>query len=206
MEKGGIYAIAHIRGGGEFGKQWHLAGRMQNKPNTWKDFIACAEYLIKNNYTSTGYLAGQGGSAGGITIGRAITERPDLFQAAIINVGDLDMLRIETTTNGVPNIKEFGTVKDEAGFKGLLSMSSLHHVRNGVDYPAVLLTHGINDPRVAPWTSAKMTARLQAATSGQRPILFRVDFGAGHGIGSTKSQRFDQMADQMAFLFWQFGL
>lgn len=206
LEKGGIYAIAHIRGGGEFGKQWHLAGRMQNKPNTWKDFIACAEYLIEKNYTSTGYLAGQGGSAGGITIGRAITERPDLFQAAIINVGDLDMLRIETTTNGVPNIKEFGTVKDEAGFKGLLSMSSLHHVRNGVDYPAVLLTHGINDPRVAPWTSAKMTARLQAATSGQRPILFRVDFGAGHGIGSTKSQRFDQMADQMAFLFWQFGL
>jgi prolyl oligopeptidase len=206
LEKGGIYAIAHIRGGGEFGKQWHLAGRMQNKPNTWKDFIACAEYLVEKNYTSTGYLAGQGGSAGGITIGRAITERPDLFQAAIINVGDLDMLRIETTTNGVPNIKEFGTVKDEAGFKGLLSMSSLHHVRDGVDYPAVLLTHGINDPRVAPWTSAKMTARLQAATSGHRPILFRVDFGAGHGIGSTKSQRFDQMADQMAFLFWQFGL
>jgi prolyl oligopeptidase len=142
---------------------------MQNKPNTWKDFIACAEYLVEKNYTSTGYLAGQGGSAGGITIGRAITERPDLFQAAIINVGDLDMLRIETTTNGVPNIKEFGTVKDEAGFKGLLSMSSLHHVRDGVDYPAVLLTHGINEPRVAPWTSAKMTARLQAATSGHRP-------------------------------------
>ena len=206
LEKGGVYAIAHVRGGGEFGKEWHLAGRMQNKPNTWKDFIACAEYLIKEKYTSQAYLGGQGGSAGGITIGRAITERPDLFQVAIINVGDLDMLRIETTTNGVPNIKEFGTVKDEDGFKGLLAMSSLHHVQDGVDYPAVLLTHGINDPRVAPWTSAKMTARLQAATSGVRPILFRVDFGAGHGIGSTKSQRFDQMADQMAFLFWQFGL
>ena len=206
VEKGGVYAIAHVRGGGEFGKQWHLAGRMQNKPNTWKDFISCAEYLIREKYTSRNYLAGQGGSAGGITIGRAITERPDLFQAAIINVGDLDMLRIETTTNGVPNIKEFGTVEDQDGFNGLLAMSSLHHVQDGVDYPAVLLTHGINDPRVAPWTSAKMTARLQAATSGERPILFRVDFGAGHGIGSTKSQRFEQMADQMAFLFWQFDL
>lgn len=206
LEKGGIYAIAHVRGGGEFGKEWHLAGRMKNKPNTWEDFIACAEYLIREKYTSQAYLGGQGGSAGGITIGRAITERPDLFQAAIINVGDLDMLRIETTTNGVPNIKEFGTVKDKDGFKGLLAMSSLHHVKDGVDYPAVLLTHGINDPRVAPWTSAKMTARLQAATSGIRPILFRVDFGAGHGIGSTKSQRFDQMADQMAFLLWQFNL
>ena len=206
LEKGGVYAIAHVRGGGEFGKQWHLAGRMQNKPNTWKDFISCAEYLIREKYTSRDYLAGQGGSAGGITIGRAITERPDLFQAANINVGDLDMLRIETTTNGVPNIKEFGTVEDQDGFNGLLAMSSLHHVQDGVDYPAVLLTHGINDPRVAPWTSAKMTARLQAATSGERPILFRVDFGAGHGIGSTKSQRFEQMAAQMAFLFWQFGL
>ena len=116
------------------------------------------------------------------------------------------MLRIETTTNGVPNIKEFGTVKDKDGFNGLLAMSSLHHVKDGVDYPAVLLTHGINDPRVAPWTSAKMTARLQAATSGIRPILFRVDFSAGHGIGSTKSQRIDQMADQMSFLLWQFDL
>ena len=206
LEKGGVYAIAHVRGGGEFGKEWHLAGRMKNKPNTWKDFIACAEYLIREKYTSQAYLGGQGGSAGGITIGRAITERPDLFQAAIINVGDLDMLRIETTTNGVPNIKEFGTVKDKDGFNGLLAMSSLHHVKDGVDYPAVLLTHGINDPRVAPWTSAKMTARLQAATSGIRPILFRVDFSAGHGIGSTKSQRIDQMADQMSFLLWQFDL
>ena len=206
LEKGGIFAIAHVRGGGEYGKQWHLAGRMLNKPNTWKDFISCGEYLIQEKYTSQAYLAGQGGSAGGITIGRAITERPDLFQAAIINVGDLDMLRIETTTNGVPNIKEFGTVQDLDGFKGLLAMSSLHHVQDSVDYPAVLLTHGINDPRVAPWTSAKMTARLQAATSGTRPILLRVDFDAGHGIGSTKNQRFNELADKMAFLMWQFGL
>ena len=204
LEKGGIIAIAHVRGGGEYGKEWHLMGQKSNKPNTWKDFISCAEYLIDKGYTSEQYLAGQGGSAGGILIGRAITERPDLFQCAIINVGCMDMLRMETTTNGVPNIKEFGSVITKEGFDALLAMSSFHHVADGVNYPAVLSTHGINDPRVEPWFSAKMTARLQAATSGNRPILFRVDYDAGHGIGSTKMQRYEKQADIWAFLFWQF--
>ena len=148
---------------------------------------------------------GAGGSAGGILIGRAITDRPDLFAAAIINVGSLDAIRFETTTNGVPNIPEFGTVKNEDGFKGLLAMSSYHHVKDGVKYPAVLLTHGMNDPRVDPWMSAKMTARLQAATASNKPILFRVEFDAGHGVGSTRSQYLEQLADQLAFLLWQFG-
>ena len=205
LEKGGIIAIAHVRGGGEYGKEWHIMGQKANKPNTWKDFISCAGYLIDHRYTSEQYLAGQGGSAGGILIGRAITERPNLFQCAIINVGCSDMLRMETTTNGVPNIKEFGSVKNRKGFDALLAMSSFHHIEDGVDYPAVLLTHGINDPRVEPWFSAKMTARLQAATSGDKPILFRVDYDAGHGIGSTKMQRFEKQADIWAFLFWQFG-
>ena len=205
LEKGGIIAIAHVRGGGEYGKEWHLMGQKSNKPNTWKDFISCAEYLIDKGYTSEQYLAGQGGSAGGILIGRAITERPDLFQCAIINVGCMDMLRMETTTNGVPNIKEFGSVKTREGFDALLAMSSFHHVVDGVDYPAVLSTHGVNDPRVEPWFSAKMTARLQTATSGNRPILFRVDYDAGHGIGSTKMQRYEKQADIWAFLLWQFG-
>ncbi len=206
MERGGVLATAHIRGGGEYGKEWHLAGQKLTKPNTWKDFIACAEYLIDKNYTSKELIAGQGGSAGGILIGRAVTERPDLFKAAIIAVGCLDAIRMETTTNGVPNIQEFGTVTNEDGFKGLYEMSSYHHVKDGVTYPAVLLTHGINDPRVNPWNSAKMTARLQAATASGKPILFRVEFGAGHGIGSTQNQRLSEIADKWAFLFWQFGI
>jgi prolyl oligopeptidase len=205
LERGGVFAVAHVRGGGEYGKQWHLAGQKLNKPNTWKDFIACAQYLIEKKYTSPQRLAGQGGSAGGILIGRAITERPDLFGAAVINVGDMDMIRAETTTNGVPNIPEFGSTKTEKGFRGLYEMSALHHVRDGARYPAVLLTHGINDPRVDPWNSAKMTARLQAASASGKPVLFRVDYESGHGIGSTKTQNQQELADEMAFLFRQLG-
>ena len=206
LERGGVLAIAHIRGGGEYGKAWHHAGQKTTKPNTWKDFIACSEYLITSGYTSHELIAGQGGSAGGITIGRAITERPDLFKAAIINVGDLDAVRMETTTNGVPNVYEFGTVTIEEEFKGLLAMSSYHHVKEGTAYPAVLLTHGMNDPRVDPWNSAKMTARLQAATSSSNPVLFRVEYSAGHGIGSTRRQSLEGRADAWAFLLWQFGM
>jgi prolyl oligopeptidase len=206
LERGGILAIAHVRGGGEYGKQWHLAGQKLNKPNTWKDFIACAEYLIEKGYTSTPYLAGQGGSAGGILIGRTITERPDLLQAAIINVGALDMVRAETTTNGVPNIQEFGTFTKWDEFHGLYEMSAYHHVKDGEKYPSVLLTHGINDPRVDPWTSAKMTARLQAATVSGKPVLFRVSYSEGHGVGSTRTQYLQRLADQYAFLLWQFGI
>lgn len=206
LEKGGILAIAHVRGGGAFGQEWHLAGQKVNKQNTWKDFIACAEYLISKGYTSPAKLAGQGGSAGGITIGRAITERPDLFAAALIDVGCLDAIRMETTTNGVPNIQEFGTVTKQDEFHGLLAMSAYHHVTDGASYPAVMLSHGINDPRVEPWMSAKMCARLQAANSSDNPILFRVDYQAGHGIGSTKQQYQEGLADKWAFLFWQMGL
>jgi prolyl oligopeptidase len=206
LEMGGIMAVAHVRGGGEYGKKWHQAGQMLTKPNTWKDFIACAEYLITEGYTSKEMLAGQGGSAGGILIGRAITERPDLFAAAIISVGCLDAVRMETTTNGVPNIQEFGTFTNEDGFKGLYEMSSYHHVVDGVAYPAVLLTHGINDPRVEPWMSAKMTARLQSASSSGYPVLFRVEYGAGHGVGSTQNQRLAEKADRWSFLLWQFGI
>ena len=203
LERGGVLAYAHVRGGGEYGRKWHLAGQKATKPNTWKDFIACCDYLIEKGYTSRQNLAGQGGSAGGILIGRAVTERPDLFAAAIINVGCTDMLRMETTTNGVPNIAEFGSVTTKEGFQALHAMSAYDHVQQGVQYPAVLLTHGINDPRVEPWMSAKMTARLQAATKSGKPVLFRVDYDAGHGVGSTKRQRQEQLADQWAFLLLQ---
>ncbi len=205
LERGGVLGIAHVRGGGEYGKEWHMAGRQQTKPNTWKDFIACCEYLVQKGYTSTPKLAGLGGSAGGILIGRVITERPDLYAAAIIEVGCLDMLRFETTTNGVPNIPELGSTRTKEGFESLLRMSSYHQVKAGTKYPAVLLTHGINDPRVEPWMSAKMTARLQAASASGKPVLFRVDYDAGHGIGSTKKQRQEQTADMWAFLLWQMG-
>jgi prolyl oligopeptidase len=205
LERGGVLAFAHVRGGGDFGKEWHLAGQKATKPNTWKDFIACCEYLVQKGYTTPAKLAGQGGSAGGVLIGRAITDRPDLFAAALINVGCTDAIRFETTANGVPNIQEFGTVATRAGFEGLLEMSAYAHVKDGVKYPAVLLTHGINDPRVEPWQSAKMAARLQAATASDKPVLLRVDYDAGHGIGSTKTQRQELRADEWAFLLWQMG-
>ena len=205
LERGGVLATAHVRGGGAFGKEWHHAGRRATKPNTWKDFIACAEYLVKQKYTSPGKLAGKGGSAGGILIGRAITERPDLFAAAQISVGCTDMLRFESTMNGPPNVPEFGTVTKEDEFRGLLAMSTLHHIEDGVKYPAILLTHGINDPRVEPWESAKATARFQAATGSGKPVLFRVDYHAGHGIGSTKQQRQEELADVWAFFLQQMG-
>ena len=205
LERGGVLAYAGVRGGGEYGKQWHLAGRMKTKPNTWRDFIACGEYLIQKGYTSPAKLAGEGTSAGGILIGRAITDRPDLFAAALVRVGCTDLVRAETTTNGVPNIQEFGSVATKEGFDALLAMSPYHHVKDGVEYPAVLLTHGVNDPRVEAWMSAKLTARLQAATASGKPVLFRVDYQAGHGIGSTRTQRQAQQADEWAFLLWQMG-
>ncbi len=205
LERGGVLAVAHVRGGGVYGKQWHHAGRKLTKPNTWKDFIACAEYLVQQGYTSPPKLAGKGGSAGGILIGRAITERPDLFAAAQISVGCTDMLRFETTMNGPPNIPEFGAMNQSDEFRGLLAMSTYHHIQNGTRYPAVLLTHGINDPRVEPWESAKTTARLQAASNSGKPVLFRVDYHSGHGIGSTKTQRQQELADVWSFFLWQFG-
>lgn len=205
LERGGVLAIAHVRGGGAFGKEWHHAGRKQTKPNTWKDFIACGEYLVRERYTSPQRMAGRAGSAGGILIGRAITERPELFAAANIAVGCTDMLRFETTMNGPPNIPEFGTVTKEAEFRGLHAMSTLHHIRDGVAYPAIVLTHGINDPRVEPWESAKATARFQAASSSGRPVLFRVEYHAGHGIGSTRRQQHEERADVWSFFLWQFG-
>lgn len=203
-ERGGVYAVAHVRGGGEYGEEWHQAGQKEKKPNTWRDFIKCAEYLIARQYTSRTRLAGMGQSAGGILIGRAVTERPDLFGAAIIGVGVNDTLRFETTANGIPNIPEFGSVKTPEGFKSLYEMSAYHHVRDKTSYPAVLLTHGINDPRVAPWLSAKMAARLQAATASSKPVLLRIDYNSGHGIGSTRRQFVEEMSDIMSFLLWQF--
>jgi prolyl oligopeptidase len=204
-ERGGVKAICHVRGGGEFGEEWHLAGKGPTKPNSWLDFIACAQYLIDKKYTSPARLAGEGASAGGLLLGRAITERPDLFAAGIIYFGGVDMLRIDTTANGGPNIQEFGTTKTEEGFKALYAMSPMPHIRDKTPYPAVLLTTGINDPRVNPWQPAKMAARLQAATSSGKPILLSVDYGAGHGGSSEKSAN-EETANAWSFVLWQFGV
>ncbi len=201
LERGGVLAFAHVRGGGEYGREWHTAGQKLTKPNTWKDFIACAEYLIAEKYTSSRHLAGQGRSAGGILIGNTIAERPDLLAAAIAQVGVMNPLRFETTANGPPNIPEFGSVKTEEGFKGLLAMDSYTKIRDHTPYPAVLLTHGINDPRVEPWQSAKMAARLQAATNSGKPVWLRVEYDSGHGVGASRRQRIEEQADTYAFLF-----
>ncbi|HEY6291711.1 MAG TPA: prolyl oligopeptidase family serine peptidase [Terriglobia bacterium] len=204
FEKGGVYAACHVRGGGEYGEEWHLAGKEATKPNTWLDFTACAQYLIDQKYTSPARLAGEGGSAGGILIGRAITERPDLFRAAIDQVGGSDMLRMETTANGLPNITEFGSTKTEDGFKALYAMSAYHHIKDGTAYPAVLFETGMNDPRTDPWQMAKMTARMQAATTSGKPVPLRVEYQGGHGGIARQAQ--ERRADDWSFLLWQFGV
>jgi prolyl oligopeptidase len=205
LERDGVLAIAHVRGGGEHGEQWHLDGKIATKPNTWKDFIACAEYLVRERYTSPAHLAASGGSAGGILVGRAITERPDLFRAAVPRVGVMNTLRTEHEPGGPANIPEFGTTADEAGFRALREMDAVQHVRSGVRYPAVLLTAGIHDSRVEAWQPAKMTAVLQERSASGYPVLLRVGFDAGHGMGLTKDQRVDETADIYSFLRWQLG-
>lgn len=205
LERGGVIAFAHVRGGGEYGEEWYRAGYKLTKQHTIDDFLAAAQYLIANKYTTPAKLSGEGTSAGGILIGGAITQRPDLFAGALIRVGCSNALRMEFTPNGPPNIAEFGSVTDPDGFKGLYAMDAYQHVKDGVAYPGVLLTAGINDPRVDPMQPAKMTARLQAATSSKRPILLRVDYDAGHGMGSTRGQHDIEFADEMSFLLWQFG-
>lgn len=206
FDRGGVLAVAHVRGGGEFGQEWHKAGFQATKPNTWHDAIACAEWLVAHKYTSSAKMSIMGGSAGGIFVGRAITERPELFGAAVDQVPVSDTVRGEFSANGVPNIPEFGTVKTEDGFKALYAMSPYHWVRDGIPYPAVLLTTGFNDPRVDAWQAAKMAARLSAASTSGKPILLRVDYDAGHGFGSTKKQAYEERADTFAFLFWQAGV
>jgi prolyl oligopeptidase len=205
LEAGGTYASCHVRGGGELGDAWRLAGKDANKVHTWRDLIACAQDLIARGYTTKDKLFIFGGSAGGITMGRALTERPDLFAGVIDSVPAANTLRSEFSPNGPPNIPEFGTITTEQGFKNLYEMDTLQHVRKGVQYPAVLITTGLNDPRVSPWEPAKLAATLQASGTA-KPILLRIDEAAGHGIGSTKSQNDQLYADMYSFVFWRAGL
>ena len=205
VDAGGIVGYANVRGGGEYGREWHKAGQLANKPNTWRDLIAVCEDVIAKKYTSPPHLAIGGRSAGGITVGRAMTERPDLFAAVIDGVGWSNPLRYVAEQNGYGEEPEWGAINDPAGYRALKSIDSYQAVKDGTPYPAVLLTTGVTDPRVAPFHVAKMTARLQAATSSGKPILLRVDYDAGHGMGSTRSQQDREAADTYAFLLWQLG-
>lgn len=203
--QGGIIAIPHVRGGGEKGVQWHIDGQKLKKPNTWKDLIASAEYLIKQNYTSTKKTAVWGASAGGIAIGRAITERPDLFGAAIVESGVLNTIRFENNGIQATSIKEYGDPSNPIEFKGLLAMDSFQHVKKGIKYPSVLVISGINDPRVAPWQSSKFAAKLLASSASKNPILLKIDYKGGHGGDIPVAQRYSNLSDIFAFAFWQLG-
>ena len=205
IEQGGVLAFANARGSGVYGEEWRRAGFKATKSNTWKDGIACAKYLIAEGIASAKTLGILGGSGGGIFVGRAVTSAPELFTAAIIIVGVLDTMRAEESANGITNISEFGSTKDPKEFPALLDMSTYHNIKDNTAYPAVMLVHGINDPRVDVWHSAKTAARLQAASNSGKPILLRLDMQAGHGIGSTINQANAQAADIYSFLLWQAG-
>ena len=205
MRQGITYGVCHVRGGGELGEAWRLGGKDANKHNTWGDMIACGEYLVAQGITAKNKLFIIGGSAGGITMGRSLTDRPDLFAGVIDLVPAGNTLRAEYSPNGPPNIPEFGTVTTEAGFNNLNDMDTIQHVKNGVQYPAVMVTTGLNDPRVSPWAPGKIAAAL-AASGTPRPVLLRIDAEAGHGIGSNKTQTDALTADWIAFVFWRAGL
>ncbi|QHI35768.1 Prolyl endopeptidase [Kordia antarctica] len=204
VAKGGIYCTAHVRGGGEKGDAWHKAGMKTTKPNTWKDLIACMEYLVDNGYTSKEHNAIWSSSAGGILVGRAMTERPDLFKVVISEAGKMNPLRSEESSNGT-NFKEYGTIKDSIECLGLIEMDSYLNIKDKTDYPATLVTAGMNDPRVAPWQSGKFVARLQEANTSNNPILFAIYKDSGHGSGTTIEQVYQEWANVYAFAFWQTG-
>jgi prolyl oligopeptidase len=206
LDYGGVMAIANVRGGGEYGEPWHLAGNLTRKQNVFDDFNAAMRYVTEFRYTSADRLAIMGGSNGGLTMGAALTQHPQAMRAVVGQVGIYDMLRVETQPNGEFNTTEFGTVKDPAQFKALHDYSPLLRVKDGVAYPAVLLTTGASDGRVAPYQSRKMAARLQAATSSKNPILLRTETNAGHGIGTALATRIDEQADTYAFLIDQLGI
>jgi len=201
FEMGGIKVVAHVRGGGELGDEWRLAGNKKTKPNTWRDMIAVAQGLVKEGITQPKNICIQGRSAGGITAGRTLTEDPKAIGAAVIGVGCLDTVRAENTPNGIPNIPEFGSVVTKEGFEALHEMSAYHHVKDGAEYPPVLFFHGANDTRVELWQSLKMAARLKAAQGTKENVLMRIDYHLGHGSGGSRKQETDLNADILAFFF-----
>ncbi len=205
FDRGGIYVVANIRGGGEFGEEWHKQGNLTKKQNVFDDFAAAAKHLIDRKYTRPEKLAMMGGSNGGLLMGAMITQHPQLMRAVVASVAIFDMFRVELAPNGAFNVTEFGTVKDLEQFKALYAYSPYHHVEDGTKYPAVLMLTGANDGRVAPYHSRKMTARLQEANGSKNPILLRTG-SSGHGMGTALSERINQSADIYAFLFAQLDM
>ena len=205
LDHGFVLAIANLRGGGEYGEAWHKAGSLTKKQNVFDDFAACARYLIDHKYTNPAKLAIEGGSNGGLLMGAALTQHPELFAAVVSHVGIYDMLRVELQPNGAFNVTEFGTVKEPDQFRALYAYSPYHHVVDGTNYPVVLFLTGDNDPRVDPLNSRKMTARLQASGT-KRPVLLRTSSNSGHGVGTALSEYLAEQADVQAFLFDQLGV
>ncbi len=205
LDRGVVYVVANLRGGSEYGEEWHRAGMLTKKQNVFDDFAACAKWLIDQHYTNPKRLAIEGGSNGGLLMGAALVQHPEIYAAVVAHVGIYDMLRVELSPNGAFNVTEFGTVKEGDQFKALYAYSPYHHVVDGVQYPAVLFLTGANDPRVEPANSRKMTARLQASGSKQ-PVYLRTTDSAGHGIGTALSERIAQAADVDVFLFAMLGV
>jgi prolyl oligopeptidase len=206
FDRGGIYVVANIRGGGEYGEEWHLAGSLTKKQNVFDDFAACAEHLIQRGYTRAEKLAVEGGSNGGLLMGAFLTQHPQLARAVVAHVGLYDMLRVELDPNGAFNVTEFGTVKDLEQFRALQAYSPFHKVKDGTAYPAVFFLAGETDGRVNPAHSRRMTALLQAATTSDHPILARFSSASGHGMGTALSEKIAQKADALTFLYDQLGM
>ena len=206
IDRGIIYAIAHVRGGGELGEKWYLEGKLLNKKNTFKDYISCAEHLIKNNYTSSDFLAMRGVSNGGLLVGATMTQRPDLIKVALPAVGVLDMLRYHKFTSGAGWSYDYGT-SDESKemFEYLKAYSPVHNVSKNTVYPATLITTGDHDDRVVPAHSFKFAAELQEKDAGINPVLIRIETNAGHGSGTPVSKTIEQYADIYGFTFYNMG-
>ncbi|RYZ40380.1 MAG: S9 family peptidase, partial [Myxococcaceae bacterium] len=206
LEQGGVFAVANLRGGSEFGEAWHQAGSLTKKQNVFDDFYACAKLLVDQKYTQPKKLAIQGGSNGGLLMGAAVTQHPEQYGVVVARVGIYDMLRTELTPNGQFNVTEYGSVKDPEQFKALYAYSPVHQVKDGTKYPSVLFTSGANDPRVDPYHSRKMVARMQAATSAPKPILLRANAETGHGSGTPLAARIEEEVDVYSFVFNELGM
>jgi len=206
VEQGMVQAIPNLRGGGEFGEEWHRAGMFENKQNVFDDFIAAAEWLIDNGYTNPSKLAIRGGSNGGLLVGAAMTQRPDLFQAVVCTYPLLDMLRYHKFLVARFWVSEYGSADDPEQFDYIYEYSPYHNVVPGTDFPAVLFITGDSDTRVAPLHARKMTALVQAATGSDRPVLLKYDTKSGHSGGTPVSQQIEDQTDSFSFLFWQLGV
>jgi prolyl oligopeptidase len=207
LEQGGIVAIANLRGGGEYGENWHQGGMKMKKQNVFNDFIAAAEYLIAEKYTSKDFLAIAGGSNGGLLVGACLTQRPDLFKVAFPAVGVLDMLRYQKFTVGWGWVPEYGSSEDSKEmFEYLIRYSPLHALKPKTNYPATMVTTGDHDDRVVPAHSFKFAARLQECQAGPAPALIRIDVNAGHGAGKPLAKVLDENADKWAFMLWNMGI